>query len=57
MLTPEQLNALYFEALTDRRTIVRIYEGEPVKALARARVVRAALKLRYPAPPTPKAAK
>lgn len=53
VLTPEQLNALYFESLTDRRTILRVYAGDQVKALARARIVRAAKKLRYPDPPQP----
>ncbi len=58
ILSPEQLRTLQFEALTDKRTIERMYSGEPGgRAMARERVERAARKLGFPLPPRAKGAK
>jgi hypothetical protein len=50
-LTADQLHRLFFESLTDKRTITRCYAGESVRPLARQRIERAARALGIDAPP------
>ncbi len=46
MLSPENLRALAYEALTDPRTVRRAYAGERVGVLVRARIAKALTELR-----------
>ena len=52
LLTRQQVLHLAAEAVVDPRTVEKIYAGGEVRGkLVRARVVDAALKLKYGAPP------
>ncbi len=56
-LSAEQLHALYFEALTDKRTLAKAYAGRHVGTLVQLRIERAVMALRrrghvgFPMPP------
>lgn len=51
-VTTQQVFQIAAEAMTDKRTVMKIYEGKPVRGdLLRARVEAAAKKLKLPGPP------
>lgn len=50
ILTRQQVFAIAGEAGCDVRTVERIYDGKPSKALVTERVIAAAKKLKFPLP-------
>lgn len=51
-VTAQQVLQIAAEAMTDHRTVSKIYEGGSSRKLVRERVAMAAKKLKLPAPPS-----